>query len=113
MELADRKTFRANYELAESIAAISAKLWLSEGRWELLQSGILASGHVDLFELAIDAAVALETILRLEGADWGDDYDWILSTDEMAANIYYYIEKAEALPREEDLLDIARSSLVR
>lgn len=98
--------------LLESVAAISAEFHKDERFDDVYQEhGRSVGGFPGFYELVIDAAIALEKAVKKEKAEWGDQYDWPLSTEAMSDNIYSFISDEKSIPGLEELAEIAKMSL--
>lgn len=75
--------------VAETVAAIAMHFGASKKLYPALSSRIVTggNGHLELYQIAIEAAEALEKLGKQKDISWGNDADWILTIEAYADKI--------------------------
>jgi hypothetical protein len=96
--------------VVESAVALSENFHQDKRyRWVYDTYGYDLGGFPGVYDLIIEAAMALEKA-KPKSEEWGDDYDWILSVEDLSDNLHKFIRK-EGIPEKKQLLQIAKESL--
>jgi hypothetical protein len=99
----------------ETIAAIS--MHMGERTEAMGRVYEIAWDHIDgytgLYRAAVDAAVALEAYGRDHKIFWGQDADWILTTEALGDALLTFVEKRKRIPFPEEREELVRASLTK
>lgn len=105
---------KAQYAVAENVAAIALEFGAHEAlRMRAYNSALADSdGFVGFYQVAIEAGEVLE---KVGGGKrrWGDEFDWIATTERYANQLLTFMVDNGHLPSRNSLIDIAKKSLVR
>lgn len=108
------KKGKLNYAVAENVAAIAMEMASHRETFERAYeaAGKNMGGFPGFYQIAIDAAIALEEAAEARKVVWGEDADWIRTTENLANMIMGFMAVRGA-PNPQDLVDLAKDSIVR
>lgn len=79
---------KLDFAQAENVAAIAMHFGSSKLRDSAYNGYIQhAGGFPEFYRAAIKAGIALERVAKAKGIRWGDDVDWILTSENYAESI--------------------------
>jgi hypothetical protein len=99
----------------ENVAAIAMHMGQRGEKMDLLHEAAWdpIEGYTGLYRAAVDAAVALEAYGRDHKIFWGQDADWILTTEALADALLAFVAERKRIPFPEEREDLVRSSLTK
>lgn len=103
---------KAELDRAETIAAIALNFGTSKkypGAYKA--AGESMGGFTGFYGLAVHAGIALESYAKKRGIDWGDNADWIDTTDAYADSILDFCIQFGRAPSGKDFDRLAESSV--
>jgi len=102
-------------KVMENVAAIAMHMGSCREKVERAtrQAGDAIDGCAGLHRAAVDMAVALEMYGRANAIFWGQDADWILTTETVAETLLVFIAEAKRIPYPDEREEIVRTSLTK
>ena len=102
---------KLDFAVAENIAAIAMEMAASKKRERAYKSALGDVGFPEFYQVAIRAAIALEKVATKKGIEWGDQADWIATTEAVADAILQWMIDAGTSPAGERLDSMVEASI--
>lgn len=102
-------------KVMENVAAIAMHMGCCDERMDRVTrvAGDEIQGCTGLYRAAVDMAVSLETYGREHRIFWGQDADWILTTETLAETLLAFIAEAKRLPHPDEREEMIRESITK
>ena len=98
--------------IMENIAAIALGIGASKNRITAYESAADSmGGFVGFYEAAVELGTDLERYSRKRKIDWGNQADWILTTENLVDGLLDFMIKRKRLPLEDERLQLIRGSI--
>lgn len=99
----------------ENVAAIAMHMGSCREKLDraVRLAGSSIDGYTGIHRAAVDMAVALEVYGRENKIFWGQDADWILTTETIAETLLVFIAEAKRVPYPDEREEIVRTSLTK
>lgn len=104
-----------NYEIAETIAAVSMNLGQSKKHMKAYRAAAHdMGGFVGFYQAGAEMGMALEVYAKTNRIVWGEGFDWIATTEKVAEYTLDFMIRHGRLPSTaKERREIIEASLVR
>lgn len=102
----------ANLGVMESVAAIAMNMGESKKRQAAYDAATDSmGGFVGFYQAAVEMGVSLENYAEKNKITWGDQADWIETTDRLGDKLLDFMIRKERLPLDDERVELIKFNI--